>query len=185
MSNPVNISSVVTLIFIYDWFNLHDDILVLTRVFCLFITLGSDLSFQLIEDLFWRTKTKIWYTITIIIFASCCLLHYFIVLLYMYNSDKCCINNDQSIVNNFMNCLFDYYILSFRCKILCCFLSFISLSSSFLIYPNNHMPFWMVWNRRVYLIVGFKLSKKAGRYSWYQSFGLAITLALWGLTLYK
>ena len=158
MSNPVNISDAVTLIFIYDWFNFHMDILVLTRVFCLFITLGSVLSFQIFEDLFWRTKTKIWYTITIIICASCCLLHYLFVLLYMYNSDKCCINNCLSIVNSFMNCLFDYYILSFRCEILCCFISFISFL--FLITPITICLFLMVWNRRVYLIVGLNCPKR-------------------------
>ena len=141
MSNPVNISDTVTLIFIYDWFNFHMDILVLTRVFCLFITLGSDLSFSaywssILED---EDEDLVFYYY----YYPCIMLslHYLIVLLYMYNSDKCCINNCQSIVNSFMNCLFDYYILSFRCEILCCFISFISLSFLFLFTPITICPF--------------------------------------------
>ena len=113
--------------------------------------------------------------------AICCII--LIVLLYMYNSDKCCINNCLNIVNSFMNCLFDYYILSFRCEIPCCFISFISPFLSFLNYPNNHLPFFnglepaCVFDRR------FKLSKKAGRYIYlhklqvimhFISFGIAV-----------
>ena len=158
MSNPVNIFDAVTLIFIYDWFNFHKDILVLTRVFCLFITLGLVLSFRFLKIYSggWRRRFGILLLLFPLHYAICCII--LIVLLYMYNSDKCCINNDQSIVNSFMNCLFDYYILSFRCKILCCFISFISFL--FLITPITICLFLMVWNRHVYLIVGLNCPKR-------------------------
>ena len=142
MSNPVNISDAVTLIFIYDRFNFHKDILFLTRVFCLFITLGSVLSFFRFLKIYsggWRRRFGILLLLLPLRHAICCISLF--VLLYMYNSDKCCINNCQSIVNSFMNCLFDYYILSFRCEILCCFISFISLSFLFLFTPITICPF--------------------------------------------
>ena len=103
------------------------------------------------------------------------LVHYTLfhcIVIGMCNSDMYYMNG---FVNRFINCIFDYYILSFRCEILCCFISFIFLPFLFLITPITICPFnglestW-VFDRR------FKLSKKAGRYSWYQSFGLAINL---------
>ena len=87
----------------------------------------------------WRWRFGILLLLLPLHHAICCII--LIVLLYMYNSDKCCINNCQSIVNSFMNCLFDYYILSFRCEILCCFISFISLSFLFLFTPITICPF--------------------------------------------
>ena len=57
----------------------------------------------------------LYYCTTLILFRC-------IVIWYVY-SDMYCINKSKVFVNRFMNCIFDYYILSFRCEILFCFIS--------------------------------------------------------------
>ena len=74
----------------------------------------------------------------------------------MCNSDMCCISIIKCFVKQLHELLFDYYILSFRCEILFCFIFF----SAFLIYPNNNPPLCMARVWRVRFIVDLKRTKR-------------------------
>ena len=133
-------------------FDSHKNILVLTRLFCIFITLGSVLSFQLIEDLFWRTKMKIWYIITISIPASCCLLNYlFVPVVYITLIDVV-----YYIISYVINIIY-----SFRCwdsSVVSSFFSFFSLFYPFL--SSRWCDFLEIGSRVVIVGIRVRLSEQ-------------------------